>query len=508
MGDYSESEVSIAFTNSSLAYTISDTDLVSGWLQGKSPKNVQHNPSMDKLPPPRHPLPQRSFSQDIRQKLGSSLSSLGRLLAYDADENAERGNWTGRLDFVLSMLGYAVGLGNIWRFPFLCYRNGGGAFILPYLLMLCVVGLPLFYLEVCLGQFCSRGAAKCWEFAPIFKGVGVAMIVASTLVSIYYNMIIAWAEFYMFASFTSKLPWSDCDNPDWNTPDCSLKWPLVDCLTGVKQTNGTCYDVQGQLAGVWNSTLFEEVTGRRRVSPSEEYWSHHVLAKSSGVFSPGSPRWHLTLCLLLAWFITFLCLLKGIKTTGKVVYFTAIFPYVVLVVLFFRGVTLEAAANGIKFYIIPDFERLLDAKVWRDAGNQIFYSLGAAWGGLITLASYNRFHNNALRDSLVVSLGNCLTSLFGGFVIFSYLGYMANQLNVDVSKVVTSGPGLAFIVYPEAVTRLPAPPVWSVAFFFMLILLGLDSQFAMVETVLTGILDQWPQYRHRKTLVICLICIV
>ena len=281
----------------------------------------------------------------------------------------------------------------------------------------------------------------------------------------------------------------------------------MSCQDEVKHSNGTCY-LSGKLLGVWNSSLFEEITGRRRVSPSEEYWTNNVLSKSVGMSPVGYPMWHLSLCLLLAWVITFLCLIKGIKTTGKVVYFTAIFPYFVLVILFFRGVTLKAAGSGIKFYIIPDFERLLDAKVWRDAGNQIFYSLGAAWGGIITLASYNRFHNNALRDSVIVSLGNSLTSLFGGFVIFSYLGYMANELNVDVSHVVTSGPGLAFIVYPEAVTRLPASPVWAVAFFFMLILLGLDSQFATVETVLTGILDQWPQWRHRKTLVILIICFV
>merc|ERR1719239_1114984 len=296
------------------------------------------------------------------------------------------------------------------------------------------------------------------------------MIVASALVSIYYNMIIAWSEYYLFASFTSKLPWSDCDNPEWNTANCSLKWPLLDCVEGVRQPNGTCYQ-SGHFQGVWNSSLFEEQTGRRRISPSEEYWTNQVLGKSSGIFPLGSPRLNLTLCLLLAWVITFLCLLKGIKTTGKVVYFTAIFPYVVLIILFFRGVTLKAAGDGIRFYIVPEFERLTDAKVWRDAGNQIFYSLGVAWGGIITLSSYNRFHNNALRDSLVVSLGNSLTSLFGGFVIFSFLGYMASELNVDVSKVATSGPGLAFIVYPEAVTRMPGPPFWSISFFFMLILL-------------------------------------
>lgn len=93
-----------------------------------------------------------------------------RRQVYGVDENKERGNWTGRLDFLLSMLGYCVGLGNIWRFPYLCYRNGGGAFLLPFIIMMFLVGIPLFYLEAALGQFCSRGPTTCWEFAPLFKG--------------------------------------------------------------------------------------------------------------------------------------------------------------------------------------------------------------------------------------------------------------------------------------------------------------------------------------------------
>ncbi|GFS19317.1 transporter [Elysia marginata] len=487
----SESEVSLAFTNSSLAYTVSEVELVSGWLEGKTPLAIASGHSRQttevEAPPP---------------------SSVSQKLNYAEDENKERGNWSGRLDFVLSMLGYAVGLGNIWRFPYLCYRNGGGAFLFPYLLMLCVVGIPLFYLEVSLGQFCSKGAAKCWDFAPLFKGVGVAMIACSALISIYYNVIIAWSQFYFFASFTDKLPWAECDNSDWNTKDCSLNWPIVSCEDGVKMPNGTCYQ-DNEFHGVWNTSMFEKITGQKRVSPSEEYWTYNVLSLSSGLFKPGSPRWHLTLSLFLAWIVTFLCLLKGIKTTGKVVYFTALFPYVVLTILFFRGVTLgDGVGEGISFYIKPRFENLGNAKVWRDAANQIFYSLGPCWGGIITLSSYNRFHNNALRDTLIVGLGNSLTSLFGGFVIFSYLGHMAAKLNVDVEGVVKSGPGLAFIVYPEAVTQLPAPPFWALAFFFMLILLGLDSQFATVETVLTGILDQWPQHRDRKTLIILAICVI
>ncbi|XP_014679326.1 PREDICTED: sodium- and chloride-dependent glycine transporter 1-like [Priapulus caudatus] len=165
-------------------------------------------------------------------------------------------------------------------------------------------------------------------------------------------------------------------------------------------------------------------------------------------------------------------------SSHQVVYFTALFPYVVLTILLIRGATMPGAINGIRFYMIPDWSKLKHAKVWGDAAKQIFYSLGPAWGGLITLASYNKFNNNLYRDALIVSVGNCATSVFAGFAIFSILGFMAHDINVPVGEVVDSGPGLAFIAYPEAITRLPIAPLWSFLFFFMIITLGLDSQFS------------------------------
>nr|XP_009679263.1 PREDICTED: sodium- and chloride-dependent glycine transporter 1 [Struthio camelus australis] len=159
---------------------------------------------------------------------------------------------------------------------------------------------------------------------------------------------------------------------------------------------------------------------------------------------------------------------------SRVVYFTATFPYVVLTILFVRGITLEGAITGITYYLTPQWDRILNAKVWGDAASQIFYSLGCAWGGLITMASYNKFHNNCYR----------------GFVIFSILGFMANHLGVDVSNVADHGPGLAFVAYPEALTLLPISPLWSILFFFMLILLGLGTQFCLLETLVTAIVDE------------------
>ncbi|XP_067683688.1 sodium-dependent proline transporter-like [Haliotis asinina] len=478
-------------------YTISDQPPVSGNPRGRD-VYVTDTSSMSSS------VYDKDTPKTLSVKSGVSSETMEPRIVYGVDENEERGNWSGRMDFVLSMLGYAVGLGNIWRFPYLCYRNGGGAFLIPFILMLAIVGMPLFFMEVCLGQFTSCGPTTCWNFAPLFKGVGFGMLICSGLVSIYYNVILTYSFFYLFASFTSSLPWTSCGN-DWNTDDCSLNHPLTSCKEqGTRYSNGTCY-TDGTYSGVWNNSLFTKA-GLKRTSPSEEYWNNYVLGLSSGVEDLGSPRWALTLTLLLAWIVVFLCLIKGIKTTGKVVYFTALFPYVVLIILFFRGVTLENAWEGIYFYIVPRWERLADGKVWRDAAVQIFYSMGPGWGGLIALSSYNRFHNNALTDSLIVSLGDSLTSIFGGFVIFSYLGYMAGKLNVSIENVVKSGAGLAFIVYPEAVASLPAPPLWAILFFCMLITLGLDSQFAQVETVLTGTLDLFPHLRARKTFVILIIC--
>lgn len=481
--DDSESDLSTVFSNSSLAYTISETELVSDWLDGKSPASV------------------RSPRDSINSDDSSQIQELGC-------GGEDRVGCSERMEYILYMIGQSSGLGNIWRFPHLCYRNGGGSFLISYLLLLVVMGFPIVYLEACLGQFCSKGPAKCWDFAPLFKGVGVAMIVVSILISIYYHVVVAWAQYYLFASFTGKLPWSDCNNPEWNTDGCSHKWPVVTCAEGlIKMTNGTCYKAE-RFTGIWNASLLRAASGQQLITPSEEYWANNILATSSGLFQPGAPRWPLALSLLLAWVITFLCLLKGFRSTGKVLYLTALLPYLVLSIFFVRGVTLDSASDGILFYLLPDLQVFTTSQVWRDAANQIFYSLGPCWGGLVTLASYKRFKSNTLRDTLTMSAGNTIVSLIGGFIIFSYLGHMAAGLQVDVNKAVTHGPGLTFIVYSEAVNKFPLPPVWSILFFIIFIMLEMDCRFALVATILTSITDQWPRCRQQKTVLILVICIV
>ncbi|XP_013414369.1 sodium- and chloride-dependent GABA transporter 1 isoform X2 [Lingula anatina] len=423
--------------------------------------------------------------------------------ALAAEEESERGHWGNKAEFILSCLGYAVGLGNVWRFPYLCYTNGGGAFLIPYFLMLTFVGLPVFLLELSSGQFVGGGPLDVFMCSPLLQGVGVGMLIISFLGSIYYNVIIAWAMYYMFGSFTSELPWDGCKH-DYNTPYCYSKKEAKPC----EDSNGTwfnqtCYSPEMLI----ENPEIKNLTLKNTTAP-EEFFNIRMLNRSDSIEDMGSLSWELSLTLLLAWILVYLCILKGIKSSGKAVYFTATFPYVILIIFFFRGVTLEGAGKGIEFYLKPKWELLLVPKVWGDAAGQIFFSLSVGMGGLMTFSSYNKFNNNVFRDALIVALGNCFTSFFAGFAIFSILGFMAHELGKDVSEVATSGSGLAFIAYPEVVTRLPVAPLWSFLFFFMLLLLGLDSQFAGIEAIQTAVLDVWPRLRRVKPLVAGVICVV
>ncbi|KAK3106826.1 hypothetical protein FSP39_000767 [Pinctada imbricata] len=441
-------------------------------------------------------------------------SAMSSTTDSSGDENAERGNWSRKMDFVLSCLSYAVGLGNVWRFPYVCYRNGAGAFLIPFIVMLFITGIPLVFLELSFGQFASSGVVSIWKASPIFQGVGWAMFIVSVLICIYYNMIIAYTLYYLFASFAAVLPWNECGS--WATEACAtenqtLRNAYKKCTTlGLSWCNDACYN----LSTVDNGTLANLTCteyGKGVKSPSDEYFHESVLDITSGVHSMGVIRWELAGCLLVAWIMVAVCLAKGIKTSGKAVYFTAFFPYVVLLILLIRALTLEGSVDGIIYYFKPQWDKLGTAKVWGDAAVQIFFSLSPCWGGLITLASYNKFHNNCFLDAIIVSVLDCVTSVFAGLVIFSIIGYMAAQLQIDIDKVASEGAGLAFVVYPEVVKKLPISQLWAVLFFSMLVTLGLGTQIATVTTVHTTLLDQFPHlFRRgkRKFLLLVAIAIV
>ncbi|KAJ7405039.1 Sodium-dependent noradrenaline transporter [Willisornis vidua] len=303
--------------------------------------------------------------------------------------------------------------------------------------------MPLFYMELALGQYNREGAATVWKICPVFKGVGYAVILIALYVGFYYNVIIAWSLYYLFSSFTFELPWTNCDN-SWNSPNCTDPKLFNASVLGNGEQNS------------WNGD-----------SPQ----------------NPGNSTFEMA---VLAYVPT-------------VVWITATLPYVVLFVLLIHGITLPGAYNGINAYLHIDFRRLKEATVWIDAATQIFYSLGAGFGVLIAFASYNKFDNNCYRDALLTSTINCVTSFISGFAIFSILGYMAHEHKVKIEDVATEGAGLVFILYPEAISTLSGSTFWAVVFFIMLLTLGIDSSMGGMEAVITGLADDFHILKqHRK----------
>uniref|UniRef100_A0A3Q3W5F3 Transporter n=1 Tax=Mola mola TaxID=94237 RepID=A0A3Q3W5F3_MOLML len=412
------------------------------------------------------------------------LAGLRTLVVQQTSLERPRETWSKKLDFLLSVIGYAVDLGNVWRFPYICYQNGGGAFLLPYLLMAVFGGVPLFYMELALGQFHHSGCISIWKHVcPIFKGIGFAICIIALYIAFYYNTIMAWALYYLLSSFQSTLPWSTCSN-SWNTANCN-RYVFTD--RNVSWSNSS-------------------------TSPAEEFYTRQVLQihLSPGLHQLGFISWQLALCLLFIFTIVYFSIWKGVKTSGKVVWVTATFPYLVLLVLLIRGATLPGAWRGVVFYLKPDWEKLLSTTVWIDAAAQIFFSLGPGFGVLLAFASYNPFHNNCYKDALVTSSVNCLTSFLSGFVIFTVLGYMAEMRQQDVDAVAKdAGPSLLFIIYAEAISNMPAATFFSIIFFLMIIMLGLDSTFAGLEGVITAMLDEYPHVlvKRREKFVFSLVCV-
>ncbi|PAV73620.1 hypothetical protein WR25_00597 [Diploscapter pachys] len=405
-----------------------------------------------------------------------------RAQALRRRSSAGREKWSTKMEFLLAVIGYAVDLGNIWRFPAVCYRYGGGAFLVPYFIMLLVGGLPIFYMELALGQYHRSGCISIWrKICPMFKGIGYGICFICTFIACFYNAIIAHAFYFAYASIGFEVPWSKCGNP-WNTELCS------DDL---------------------NVTMSK--SGAKLATPSEEYYLYEVLnvQNSTGFHDLGGVKTSMTVCLALVFVMVYFALWEGPKSSGKMVWFTAIAPYVVLTILFFRGVTLEGASTGIKYYLMPNFTHLGNVEVWSAAATQIFFSLGPGFGVLLALSSYNEFNNNCYRDAVVTSAINLLTSFFSGFVIFSTLGYMAKLTNKDIREVVGDHEeSLIFIVYPQALATMSYSSVWSFIFFVMLITLGIDSTFAGIEALITGFCDESKFLtKHRKwfVLIVCLI---
>ncbi|KAF6197705.1 hypothetical protein GE061_008671, partial [Apolygus lucorum] len=439
-----------------------------------------------------------------------------QVVINDADE-APRAAWDNKVQFMLSIIGYSVGLGNIWRFPYLCQQNGGGAFLIPFGVMLILEGIPLFLIELGMGQKMRLGALGVWNNVhPWLGGLGVASATVTFFVALYYNVIITWCIFYLFSSFNYPLPWAEC--------------PKV---------NGT------------------EILECEKASETAYFWYRTTLDISPSMDDSGGLKWWIVLCLFIAWTTVFFIVMKGIQSSGKVVWFTSLFPYIVLTIFFIRGLTLKGASAGLVHMYTPKVEKLYNPNVWLDAATQVFYSFGLAFGSLIAFGSYNPPKNNCVRDVILVSVCNAITAIYASLVVFAILGFKAmlsfdkclernrqvyemlsqaakDGLPIDITERVSSlqpvkttdhgfeicdlsknldqaaeGTGLAFIVFAQAIGEMPMSPFWSLLFFTMLLSLGIGSQIGILEGMLCTIFDIDFFKRISKpylTGVVCVIC--
>ncbi|MGR9052877.1 MAG: sodium-dependent transporter, partial [Gammaproteobacteria bacterium] len=346
-----------------------------------------------------------------------------------------REQWNSQFGFIMAAVGSAIGLGNIWRFSYLAYEHGGGAFLIPYVTALVTAGIPLLILEYGIGHervgsapLAYRKISRRWEWlgwwSVIFVMFGIEL---------YYSVIIAWCVNYFGLSF--DLSWGD--DP--------------------------------------NAYFFQEFL---RVSNSP--------AELGEVRTP--ILFSLVVTWLISWLVVYRGVQKGIELANKIMMPLLL---VLTVILVAWSLQLEGAWAGVKVYITPDFSKLSRPQVWIDAYSQIFFTLSLGFGIMIAYASYLPERTNITRNAVLIALLNSGYSLLTGFGVFAVLGFMAQSQGKDIAEVVTQSIGLAFVAYPKAIGLMPGGNFFGAMFFLCLTVAGLSSAVSIVEAFVSALIDKF-----------------
>ncbi|GAA4825752.1 sodium-dependent transporter [Nocardioides caeni] len=360
------------------------------------------------------------------------------------DETQRRGAFTSRKVFILAAIGSAVGLGNIWRFPYVAYENGGGAFLIPYLIALLTAGLPFLLLDYAIGHR-HRGSAPL-SFARLHRRtemLGWWQVGICFLIAIYYAAVIAWALRYTI--FSVDQSWGE--------------------------------DPEGFLFGDF-------------LQAGDPGVSTEVVL---GVLVP----------LLLVWVAVLVIMSLGVeKGVGRL----SLYLIPVLVIAFgalvLRAVTLDGAALGLDALFSPHWASLTEPSVWAAAFGQIFFSLSIGFGIMITYASYVDRRSDMTGSGLVVGFANSGFELLAGIGVFAALGFMAQAQGVAVDEVATQGLGLAFVVFPALISEAPAGALIGVLFFGSLVIAGLTSLVSVIEVVISAVRDKFELSRLTASLAV------
>mmetsp|Transcript_14895 Transcript_14895/g.35352 ORF Transcript_14895/g.35352 Transcript_14895/m.35352 type:complete len:603 (+) Transcript_14895:429-2237(+) len=345
-----------------------------------------------------------------------------------------RDRWGSQFVFVLASIGSAIGFGNVWRFPMLCFEYGGGAFLVPYCLALLFTAIPMVVLEFALGQLTQRGhVALCQHVRPGAAGFGWASVLGTFLIAQYYNALLAYCLVYLCASVLNPLPWT--------------------------RKGASAYFAQ----------VAQETEG----------------PENGGGLVPG-----LTLGYALVWLLCYLGVRGGAKGIGWLVQLLMPAPFFVLLALLVRAVTLEGAADGVRALLTPDWSVFGERPdIWIAAVSQIFFGVSAGLGTLTTYGSYNGRSMKVVSSAVIVSFSNSLFSLLSALVVFAFLGNMAHVQNKPIEQVVKGGTALAFEVFPTAVSLMPLSNLWAAGFFLMLFNLGLSSAVSMTAPITASLLE-------------------
>lgn len=362
----------------------------------------------------------------------------------------QRESWGTRGGFILAAVGSAVGLGNLWGFPYKLYSYGGGAFLIPYIAALVLIGIPLLVLEFSLGHYTQRAAPDAFKRGHRrFEVVGWWGTLLGFAIVTYYPVILA----YCF----------------------SFLW----------------YSIQGMFNGGQLPWAGEGVEG---VAKAREFFFNDYLGFKEGT-QLGSLRINIVWPLIITWLAMYLCICKGVKLVGRIVWFTVPLPWLMLLVLAVRGLTLEGSMQGLVYYLDPVWSELAKPDTWRYAFGQVFFSLSLAFGVMITYASFLHRKSDINNNAAIIGLADFGTSFIAGLAVFATLGGMAfvtqqSGSPVGVEDVAAKGPSLAFVAFPYALAQLPYSAYFSFIFFFALVTLGIDSAFSITESVLASIVDK------------------
>jgi len=377
------------------------------------------------------------------------------------------------------MVGYCVGLGNFWRFPYLCFQWGGATFFIPYFVCLLTIGLPVTFMELSLGQKFQRGDIGVFRgIHPRLSGIGLASILASFSITAYYNIIIGWSLIYLVMSFISPLPWS-------------VQNGTIDIATGNLYKD--CKELY-----ITEEVFYKDIVKTIKDDCQNLDTTHSIVDES--IFG-----WEVYLATLAVWIIVYFIIWKGVNSSSYVVWVTVPLPVFFIFVMVMNGLTLENADAGIRMYLKgysadgtpPDIgEVMSNGKMWAQACGQIFFSLGICMGSMTSYSSFNPVDKPIIGDGFKIAFINSGISFMAGFAVFSVVGYLIGQGSPVGDK--TASIGLAFIAYPAAIETMPAPNLWAFILSITLFTLGIDSAFSMLEAAATVMQDsplfrKWPR---------------